>query len=71
MKKIKEKSKNSVLFNVIAISLIVLQIVLVYVPCLWGIAQTFKSRTNWILDKIGFRPTLRLLLMNCFSVTFT
>ena len=56
MKKIKEKSKNSVLFNVIAISLIVLQIVLVYVPCLWGIAQTFKSRTNWILDKIGF-PT--------------
>ena len=60
MKKIKEKSKNSVLFNVIAIAFIVIQILVVYLPCIWGIMQTFKSRANWILDKIGFPtdPTL-------------
>ena len=60
MKKIKEKNKNSVFFNVLAVSFIVLQILVVYLPCIWGVMQTFKSRTNWILDKIGMPtdPTL-------------
>ena len=61
MKKIKEKSKNTKLFNVVAIVVICLQLFLVFAPCFWGIVQTFKSRANWITDKIGFpdSPTLK------------
>lgn len=61
MKKVKEKSRNTRLFNIVAISVICLQLVLVFLPCVWGIAQTFKSRANWITDKIGLpdNPTLK------------
>ena len=60
MKKIREKSKNTKLFNIIAVCVICLQLILVFLPCIWGIAQTFKSRAEWIVNKIGFPsdPTL-------------
>ncbi len=56
MKKIKEKSKNSILFNTIATIVIVLHLLLVFLPCLWGIMQSFKSEYYYAFDKIGFSP---------------
>lgn len=56
MKKIKEKSKNTKFFNILGFSILLLQFLLVYIPCLWGIMQTFKTNEQWMTDKLGF-PT--------------
>lgn len=54
MKKVKEKSKNGKMLNAIGITVVILQLLLIFIPCAWGIMQTFKSRANWIVDKLGF-----------------
>ena len=61
MKKVKEKSRNSKLLNGIGITVIILQLLLIFLPFAWGVAQTFKSRGNWIVDKLGLpdQPTFR------------
>lgn len=54
-------NKNTKVFNAIALVVLLFQIVVVYLPCIWGIMQTFKSRENWMLDKLGFpkNPSFR------------
>lgn len=56
MRKIKEKNKNSKIFNILGFAIIVFHLLLIFLPCLWGIAQTFKTRINWMEDRVGF-PT--------------
>ena len=51
-----KENKNTKTFNIVAFVILTFQIVVVYLPCLWGILQTFKTRENWVLDKIGI-PT--------------
>jgi len=59
------KNSNSKLFNILAICVLLFQVIVVYVPCLWGIAQTFKTRENWMTDKLGVptEPTFRAYTM--------
>ena len=56
MKKIKvrEKNKNSKLFNAIAISIIVFHLCLIYIPVIWGFAQSIKPRLEFMTDRLGF-----------------
>ena len=47
-------SQNGKIFNIITVSLLVFILALFYVPCLWAIAQTFKTRGGWMEDIVGF-----------------
>lgn len=49
-----KNKKNSKIFITIALIILVFHFIIVYLPCLWGIIQTFKTREDWITDKIGF-----------------
>ena len=62
MKKVKERSRNSKIFNIIAIGVIILQLLLIFLPFIWGVAQSFKPWSEWIVDKLGFpeKPTTKM-----------
>ena len=65
-------SKNGKKFNIIAVCALIFVLALFYVPCLWAIAQTFKTRGGWMEDIVGFPKTISFsnygLFFNYFYV---
>lgn len=51
--KVKDKNKNSTRFNVVAMTIIIIHLCLIYIPVLWGIAQSIKPRIEFMTDRIG------------------